>query len=269
MKRDFQITSREGLPIRGTLAHPPGSRAIVVIIHGFKGFKEWGFFPWISEQLAAERIASCRFNMSRSGVGTDDEHFDRLDLFSDDTYTAELDDLKSVLQYIDSHESTRHLPLFLFGHSRGGAIAILGASSSPECEGIITWSSISKVDRWDAATVEAWRRDGVIMILNQRTGQQMPMSTRILDDLEAHREELDVDAALANLHTPLLVVHGERDESVPVGEARHIAATAPNATLVVIAEGSHTYGAIHPLVNVPRELRVAMTVTRKFVQAYA
>src|SRR5512140_3697465 len=141
MKHDFQITSDEGLPIRGTLHVPPGAKSIVVIIHGFKGFKEWGFFPWIAEQLAAaEKSATCRFNMSRSGIGTDDEHFDRLDLFADDTYTTQLNDVQAILRYVGSREETRHLPLFLFGHSRGGAIALLSAAKADGCAGIITWS---------------------------------------------------------------------------------------------------------------------------------
>lgn len=268
MRHDFQITSDEDLPIRGTLEIPPGARAIVVIIHGFKGFKEWGFFPWIAEKLAATRFASCRFNMSRSGIGTDDEHFDRLDLFADDTYSTQLNDLQSVLRYIETREDARHLPLFLLGHSRGGAIALLSASRIQYCEGIITWSAISRVDRWDPATVEMWRRQGTMIVENSRTGQKMPMSTRMLDDLEQHRQAFDVDRAVEGLSAPLLVVHGGRDESVPLAEARHIASRAANVSLVIIERGTHTFGAIHPLVHIPRELTEAMIVTRRFVHAY-
>lgn len=269
MKRDFQITSDEGLPIRGTLDVPPGAKAIVVIIHGFKGFKEWGFFPWIAEEFAGEKVATCRFNMSRSGVGTNDDQFDRLDLFADDTYTTQLNDVQAILRYVGSRDETRHLPLFLFGHSRGGAIALLSASSADGCHGVVTWSSIANVDRWDDATVATWRRDGTMLVVNARTGQQMPMSTRILDDVEAHRDRLSVERAAANMKLPLLVVHGGRDESVSPDEARRIVRVASNVSLVMIEGGSHTYGAIHPLVHIPRELRIAMTVTKRFVRAYS
>jgi len=65
----FIIDSREGLPIRGDFEIPEGARALVVIAHGFKGFKDWGFFPWLADYLCRERAAVCRFNMSRSGIG--------------------------------------------------------------------------------------------------------------------------------------------------------------------------------------------------------
>ena len=45
----FTIESSEGLPIRGDLESTGGARALVVIVHGFKGFKDWGFFPWVAE----------------------------------------------------------------------------------------------------------------------------------------------------------------------------------------------------------------------------
>ncbi|HEX8254364.1 MAG TPA: alpha/beta hydrolase, partial [Thermoanaerobaculia bacterium] len=81
----FTLTSDEGLPIRGDLDIPDRPRALVVIVHGFKGFKDWGFFPWVAQRLLQHRLAVCRFNMSRSGIGDDPESFDRLDLIEKDT----------------------------------------------------------------------------------------------------------------------------------------------------------------------------------------
>src|SRR5437773_11577735 len=95
----FTILSDEGLPIRGDLDMPPDARALVVIVHGFKGFKDWGFFPWLADMLCSDRAAVCRFNMSRSGIGESTETFERLDLFADDTYSAQVDDLLAVVQW--------------------------------------------------------------------------------------------------------------------------------------------------------------------------
>jgi len=81
----FTIDSDEGLPIRGNLDAPPNPRALAVVVHGFKGYKDWGFFPWVAETLCDHHLAVCRFNMSRSGVGESLDAFDRLDLFRDDT----------------------------------------------------------------------------------------------------------------------------------------------------------------------------------------
>lgn len=259
----FEIPSSEGLPIAGNLDVPERARALVIVIHGFKGFKDWGFFPWLAQRLTQHHIAVCRFNMSRSGIGDDPESFDRLDLFEDDTYSTQLDDLRRVVAH--AQQQFPNTPTFLLGHSRGGGIAILGASEVPHLSGVIAWSPIARVDRWDDATKQKWRSDGVREELNSRTKQVMRMSTRILDDYDANRERLDIAAAAEQLRVPLLVIHGRRDESVPFEEGTLLGARNPNSSVVLIDRASHTFNAIHPLVHVPFELVLAAEVSAHFV----
>ena len=263
----FELRSSEGLPIAGNLDVPERPRALVIVVHGFKGFKDWGFFPWLAQRLTHHHLAVCRFNMSRSGIGDDPESFDRLDLFEGDTYSTQLDDLRRVVAY--AQEQVPHTPTFLLGHSRGGGIALLAAADVTHLRGVIAWSPISRVDRWDDATKRQWRKDGFREEVNARTKQVMRMSTRILDDYEANRDRLDITAAARNLALPLLVVHGGRDESVPVDEGRHLAAQTAQSSLVVIERAGHTFNAIHPLVHVPFELVLAAEVSAHFVIAEA
>lgn len=263
----FTIDSSEGLPIHGDLHVPARARALVVVVHGFKGFKDWGMFPWLAGQLASRGAAVARFNMSRSGIGEDFENFTRLDLFEGDTYSQQVRDLTTVVRHAQTEVGP--LPLFLLGHSRGGGVALLTAPVLGDVEGVITWSAISTVDRWDEATKRDWRERGHLEQVNARTKQVMRMSTAILDDYEARREELDICAAAARLTAPLLIVHGASDESVPVAEAHEIARCAPDASMSIIERASHTYNAIHPLVNVSHELSMAMMVSAAFIRAYA
>ncbi|MFZ2490198.1 MAG: alpha/beta hydrolase [Thermoanaerobaculia bacterium] len=263
---NLTIQSDERLPIRMTIQSPERPRALAIVVHGFKGFMQWGFFPWLSDVLRLHGIAVCRFNMSRSGIGEDPEAFDRLDLFRDDTYSIQLADLRAVVARAQAE--LPGLSTFLLGHSRGGAVALLGAEEVPDLQGVITWSAISHLSRWDDATIAGWRAAGSLDVVNQRTGQLMKMSTAVLDDYLAHRERLDVVAAARRLEVPLLVVHGRRDESVPVAEASEIAGAANDASLMLIDRASHTYNAIHPLVHVPVELSVAAEVSAHFINAY-
>lgn len=259
----FTIESKEGLPIIGDLDVPERPRALVIVVHGFKGFKDWGFFPWLAQRLNQHHLAVCRFNMSRSGIGDDPETFGRLDLFEHDTYSIQVDDLRRVAGYVQ--QQLPKCPTFLLGHSRGGGIALLGAADIPGLRGVAAWCPIARADRWDEATKKQWRADGFREELNQRTRQMMRMSTRILDDCEANRERLDILAATAALTVPLLVVHGGRDESVPVEEGRRVAASAPSSSIAVIERASHTFNAIHPLVHVPFELVLAVELSAHFV----
>lgn len=261
----FTLSSDEGLPIRGDLHVPERARALAVVVHGFKGFKDWGFFPWLAQRLAQHRIAVCRFNMSRSGIGDDPETFDRLDLFERDTYSIQLADLRTVVAF--AHRELPALPAFLVGHSRGGGVALLGAAGVPNLRGVAVWSPIARCDRWDDATKREWRRRGFMDNVNQRTKQNMRLATDVLEDYERNCERLDVERAAAELREPLFVVHGGSDESVPVQEGRLLASRAPDASLLVIERASHTFNAIHPLIHVPFQLTLAAEATAHFIAA--
>lgn len=260
---EFTIESPEGLPIRGNFDLPRDPRALVVIAHGFKGFKDWSFFPWLAESLCSQRLAVCRFNMSRSGIGENPESFDRLDLFAGDTYSLQIADLVTTTRYAQSR--LRGLPTFLLGHSRGGGIVLLASPKIADLKGVITWSAISRADRWDEKTKKKWRAAGSLDVVNQRTNQVMRLSTAILDDYERHR--FDIVGAARALEVPLLVIHGARDESVPVDEARAIAAAARDSSLLILENAGHTYNAIHPLIDVPRPLMYAAAVSAAFANS--
>jgi pimeloyl-ACP methyl ester carboxylesterase len=262
----FTILSDEGLPIRGDLDAPAEAKALVVIVHGFKGFKDWGFFPWLAETLFAHRFAVCRFNMSRSGICENPETFERLDLFAEDTYSGQISDLHKVVRYCQQRVDA---PAFLVGHSRGGGVSLLAAEGIENLSGIVTLSAISHTDRWDDATKSMWRRIGFLEVENTRTKQMMRMSPRMLDDIEAHRDRLDILKCVTQIEQPILIIHGARDESVPVAESAEIESYARSASRVVIANASHTYNAIHPLINVPEELSMAAALTARFVSVYA
>jgi pimeloyl-ACP methyl ester carboxylesterase len=262
----FEILSSEGLPIRGDVDSPENPRALVVIVHGFKGFKDWGFFPWLSEHFCNNGVAACRFNMSRSGIGDDPESFDRLDLFADDTYSVQVADATAVTRHMQARFGD--IPTFLLGHSRGGGVALV-ASSQLTLSGVVTWSAIAHGDRWDGETKRKWREAGSLDVVNARTKQNMPMSTRILDDYEANAAQLDILAATERLAVPLLVVHGGRDDSVRVDEALQIASRANDVSLMLIDRAGHTMNAIHPLIHVPVELAYAAQVSVRFIEAYS
>jgi len=263
----FTIPSNENLPIRGDFDVPESKpRALVVIVHGFKGFKNWGFFPWLAQRLMGHQLAVCRFNMSRSGIGEDPESFDRLDLFEHDTFSIELADLRVVVRH--AQQRFPGLPTILVGHSRGGGVALLGASEVRDLRAVVAWSPISRCDHWDASMRRDWEERSVTEVVNQRTKQVMRISRDVLDDYEANRQRLDIMRAAESLRVPLLVVHGGRDESVPVAAGRLLVSRADDASLLVIGRAGHTFNAIHPLVHVPFELALAAEATAHFALAH-
>jgi pimeloyl-ACP methyl ester carboxylesterase len=225
-------------------------RPAIVVVHGFKGFKDWGMFPPLAERLARAGFATVTFNLSGSGVD-DTGEFAWPDRFGHETFSTELHDLGLVMDALVRGELGVRPPttIGLVGHSRGGGIGVLHAERDPRVQALVTWSSISSVERWSPHEVLEWRKKGVNEILNTRTGQRLPLFTDVLDDVERNASgSLNILGAAARLQIPWLIVHGTEDEAVSHLEADALRAASPLPTtrLLAIEGAGHTFGAGHP-----------------------
>lgn len=268
ISRRFTLASRLGEPIHGDLRLPdgPGPHPVVVCCHGFKGFKDWGFHPWLGARLAEAGLAALHFNFSRNGVRGEDGDIEDLDAFRRNTLSIERDDLDTVIDAVLTGRLDPSLDgarLGLLGHSRGGGIALLGAAERPEAKALVTWAAVSHFDRIpDEATLAEWRRTGVYEVVNSRTGQRLPMGVAFLDDVLANLARLDLPAAARRLAVPWLLVHGTADLTVEFGEAEELqAATAGRARLLPIDGAGHTFGAVHPFAGPTAHLSAAAEAT--------
>ena len=276
MSQRFSLTPAETgrpRPIVGLVDLPdaPGTAPVAVLCHGFKGFCEWAFFPPLAELLRQRGLAVVRFNFTGSGVALGEDRVSDLQAFREQTITGDLDDLLAVVAALPRLGGARFDldRLGLLGHSRGGGAAIL-AAARPELRerlrALVTWAAVSRFDRLPAAEVDAWRRSGEWLVVNARTGQELPVGLALLEDVERHLAELDLRAAAAQRHAPWLIVHGERDETVPVAEADVLAAAAaPPVELLKLADADHTFGARHPFAGPTPSLIAALNATQTWL----
>ena len=225
-------------------------RPAIVVVHGFKGFKDWGMFPPLAERLARAGFATATFNLSGSGVDGTGE-FVWPDRFGRNTFSAELHDLQVVTDALVRGALGVEPPtaVGVVGHSRGGGIAVLHAERDRRVQALVTWAAISSVERWSPQEVTEWREKGVKEIVNARTGQRLPLYTDVLDDVERNATgSLDILGAAARLQIPWFIAHGTADESVSPLEAEALRAASPlSTTRFVAVEGAgHTFGAGHP-----------------------
>ena len=244
----FRLESPLGGSIHGDLRIPATrvSDSAVVVVHGFKGFKDWGFFPFLCEKLVEAGHIVVSFDFSHNGVVAGE--FRDLESFARNTITRELEELNHVLGSVsDGSVTGEPLPrLGLLGHSRGGADAVLAAAKNPLVRALVTWGALDHLDRWTDETVQVWRRDGVIHVVNQRTGQELPLSIELMEDVLSNRERLDPLRAAASIQVPWLVIHGRDDKTIPFVEGERLAQASSCASLRLLVEAGHTFGAVHP-----------------------
>jgi pimeloyl-ACP methyl ester carboxylesterase len=268
-REPFRFESRPGAVLRGDIWTPgvpkDGADAGLVICHGFKGFKDWGFFPFASRTLATRLgCPVVSFNFTGSGIGDDLESFSECEAFGHNTFSRECGDLDAVLDGLaegrlgaSSFKAISRIGVL--GHSRGGVATILSAER-PEVVAIATWAAIASPMRY-AALFEGVEPGAAVEITNARTGDVLPLFPDVLLDLQANRQRFDLDASLMRSRVPLLVVHGSEDSSVPVEDGRHLAAAGVDATLEIIEGAGHTFEVGHPFMGPSPELTAALSLT--------
>lgn len=266
LRARWEIRRAGSETIRGDLralrGRPP--RTAVVLCHGFKGFREWAFFPSLARAIARRGHAAVTFDFSRSGIGPDGVDFSALDLFEGQTHSENVREIHTVLSAVADG------PLFpvrpdrvaLFGFSRGGGEAVLAAAEDAEIDALVTWSAIARVRRAPPEHVHAWERGETVLITNSRTKQEMPVGPEYWRDIVQNPGSLDVEAAAARISVPWLIAHGEEDETVSVEDAHALfEAAGDNAELLLVEAATHTYGAAHPFRHVPAPLATVASAT--------
>ncbi|WP_375418246.1 alpha/beta hydrolase family protein [uncultured Hymenobacter sp.] len=232
------------------------AKPVIVFVHGFKGFKDWGHFPLLARFFAGQGFVFIKLNLSHNGVvvgGTGD--LEDLDAFGRNNFSLELDDLGHLLDALHGHFPTP-LPaaeldlarLYLVGHSRGGGLVLLKAAEDARVAAVATWAAIADVNpRWPASVMREWQTRGVLHVENSRTGQQLPLYYQAVEDYLKNRDRLDIARNLTRRRRqPLLLIHGDEDETVPLAAAQRLHALRPDATLHVLPGATHMFGGAHP-----------------------
>ena len=250
-------------------------KQVVVFCHGFKGFKDWGPFDKIAAHFAVQDIVFVKFNFSFNGTTIKNpKNFSDLKAFGNNNFCKELDDLSLVLDWVENcHELKEEIDtskISLFGHSRGGGIAMLKSNEDSRVKKVISWASPSNFLKRlpEKEKLAKWKKLGVAYIYNGRTKQNMPMYFQFYENCIKFANRLNIQNAVSKINIPHLIVHGSDDPTVLLSEAVNIKSWNSNTDLYVIDGANHVLGGFHPydLEKFPKDLQEAIDVTVKFLK---
>ncbi len=233
---------------------------LVIFAHGFKGFKDWGSHNLVAWYFAENGFRFLKFNFSHNGT-TVANPTDFVDLiaFADNTFTIELEDLKTVIDFACGGSAMPAEPwVYLIGHSMGGGISIIKTAEDNRVKKLVTMAAISSFNHlWDKAIEPQWRLQGITYITNKRTGQELPLKVSLLNDLDKNAARLDIVEKAKQITRPWLIVHGDADPTVMVKTAKELQAAQPNAELLIVKGADHVFGSSQPYVQatLPPHLR--------------
>ncbi|RVU00052.1 alpha/beta fold hydrolase [Mucilaginibacter limnophilus] len=251
VKENFVTPGAKGRAIYLDITYNDTARnaPLVIFAHGFKGFKDWGTHDLVARQFAENGFRFLKFNFSHNGTTPETlTEFTDLTAFSENTFSIELDDLKYVIDFAFSGSAfTPVQGVYLVGHSMGGGLSVIQAAEDSRVKKLVTMAAVATFrNLWPRQVEKQWKLQGVMHFPNYRTGQQMPVKSTLLDDLDKSPERLNIIMRATEITCPWLIAHGDADTTVPLSHAEELHAANPASELLVIRNGDHVFGGKHP-----------------------
>ena len=224
----------DGIRLNAALDMPvgwqPGQKCpLVVVIHGFTGHIEEAHIVAVSKGINAVGFATLRADMY--GHGHSDGEFKKHTLFKWMTNALTVIDYARALDFVTD--------IYLCGHSQGGLLVMLAAAMKHDViKGLIPLSP--------AWMIPEIARKGEL--LGERFDpDHIPEKLHGWHDLDLDgnyarvAQTIHVEEAIDRYRGPVLIVHGDEDETVPVEYGIRAAERYTNGKLVLIEGDDHCY----------------------------
>ncbi len=261
--------------IDGIYINAGSASPLVIIINGHNGFYNYGFFPYLQQELSKNNISSYSFNYSHGGIIGDSDFFEDLKSYQKNCMRLEVEDVMCVFSNLTSTQFKKHNKVFLLAHSLGGVPAIFSAKKTQNeninITGIILVSIVKQLDFWPKEKIEEWKKNKIFYQKNNRTNQLLPLGEEFLNEVLQSDTKWNVKKEIQQLKQPILILHGENDESVPrengVSLFKWIESSNRNSSLVLIPEATHTFNTRHPFSGTTTQLEEMIEAITRFVNS--
>lgn len=220
------FTNSRGDTLVGVLHHAANDRigGAVVLCHGMESDRNSEKLIFLGRQLAQRGILTLRFDFSYVGESSAK--------FEDISYRGEVDDLRAAYALMQNRHSGK---IAIFGSSMGGTVALMFTAVEPRVAALATLAAPFHPENFpkrilSPAGLERWRKRGFTLYNGRR------LNLTLLEDLE----RIDVPSAARRIHCPVLILHGDADEVVPVAEAHELhGSLADSKRLSILKGGDH------------------------------
>jgi putative redox protein len=182
----------------------------------------------IARDLAAAGSLALRFDFSGNGQSEG--------RFAESTYSKQIAEVKTAAAFLRSRGTGK---IGLAGHSLGAVVALLTAAEVPSVFAVCAIAGrlagltpFHFLDRRQRAQVAETGRG----VFTSR-GRQLEITRDFFSDADQYRPS----ELVAAFTRPILVVHGDRDDVVPVTEAEHARELNPAVQLAVIRDADHMF----------------------------
>ncbi len=232
MQEKVYFKDSKGINLCAILSNPTykKDKPIIIFCHGFRTSKDSFTNIRLEEILNKHSIST--FRLDFFGHGESEGKFE------DITISEAVDDILSSIKYLKHMGYSR---FGLLGSSFGGIASIMAASRTDELYVLALKSPVSNYEEKEYSTksreeLEVWKNNGYKHYMSG-DGKRLRLNYTFFDDSKNNNGYI----AAKKIKIPTLIVHGDKDESVPIGQSRKIAKIIQNCKLEIIDGADHTY----------------------------
>ena len=224
----------DGIQISAVLELPEdhNKSPLVILLHGFTSAKDRPHNILAAEAMREAGCATLRFDLY--GHGESGGEFRKHTLYKWISNTMVVIDYARALGYTD---------LYLSGHSQGGLVAALVAGMEMDrIKGLIL--------RAPAFMIPQAARDGSMLGFTFDPAH-VPNSMTVIKGLELDgnyirvAQTIHVEDAVERYKGPVLILHGDEDDTVPLEDSRRAAQCYQHCELAVMPGETHHFD-LHP-----------------------
>ena len=247
MEQQIRFDNSMGEALAGTLHQPVGLPVGAVIAgHCFTCSRHTGILRHICSDLCDAGFMALRFDFSGNGQSQGQ--------FEQSTWSKQILEMEAAITLMQERGATW---IGLAGHSLGAAIALLAArrmkTVSAICRVAGRTSGTRPMHFLTSSQQQSLARTGQVGFTSR--GRALTLNREFFEDADRH----DLTLATRELTIPMLVVHGDQDEIIPVAEAHLARAANPDLVALSIVAGGD-----HMLARTDHQRQVARTVAGWF-----
>ena len=203
---------------------------IVIICHGFGGNKNRNFIHILDDYLSKNGFSILIFDFTGNGESEGE--------FSEGNYTQEIDDLGKAIDFV---KKLGYGKISLIGHSMGGAVSILRTSKDSRINHIVSIASPGDSSRFREKYINTYEKRKQLnkkgYIILKKNNKKL--TKEFLEDVEKY----DVINSVKKIKIPFLIMHGDKDETVPIQTAKRLYGNANKPKyLEIINDADHCIG---------------------------
>ena len=227
--RSVDFHNYAGEKLVGTLHIPDESTDCGVVLgHCFTCSRHISIIREISSTLVKKGMAALRFDFSGNGQSEGD--------FSNTSYSKHIGEMERAVAFFAEQGYSR---FGLAGHSMGAAVAVLAGAKLNGVAGVCALggrvAGKETAPFFGKEKMEELRRTGRLQF--ESRGRDLELKENFFTDLQ----KFNLRETVQTFEPPLLVVHGDQDEIIPVENARDVPHLNPHAEVEIVTGADHMF----------------------------